>query len=53
MAFERLNSGDLLDNLRRETHNTVSDVNLMKQAVKFNDFNLPIEQLGTFLAFAQ
>ena len=53
IAFERLNKGDLLENLRKETHGTVSDIELMKQAVKFNDFNLPMEEMGTFLAFAQ
>ncbi|MEE1004879.1 MAG: hypothetical protein UH685_06035 [Bacteroidaceae bacterium] len=52
-AFERLGRGDLLDGLRRATHNTVSDFELMKAAVQFNDFNLPLEQLGTMLAFAQ
>lgn len=53
IAFERLNQGDLLENLRRETHNTVTDIELMKQAVKFNDFKLNINELGTLLAFAQ
>lgn len=52
-AFERLGRGDLLDGLRQATHNTVSDFELMKAAVQFNDFNLPLEQLGTMLAFAQ
>lgn len=53
LAFERLNKGDLLDNLRKETHGTVTDLELMKQAVKFNDFNLNLDQMGSFLAFAQ
>lgn len=53
LAFERLNKGDLLENLRKETHGTVTDIELMKQAVKFNDFKLDIDQMGTFLAFAQ
>ena len=35
LAFERLDRPDLLDNLRQATHNTVSDIELMKQAVKF------------------
>ena len=52
-AFERLNKPGLLDNLRQATHNTVSDLELMKQAVKFDNFNLSLEQMGTFLAFAQ
>lgn len=53
IAFERLGRGDILDGLREATHGTVTDLELMKAAVKFNDFNLPIEELGTMLAFAQ
>ena len=53
LAFDRLNKPDLLDNLNRATHNTISNLELMKQAVKFKDFNLNIEQMGTYLAFAQ
>lgn len=52
-AFERLNQPNLLANLRETTHNTVSDFELMKAAVKFNDFKLPLDELGTMLAFAQ
>lgn len=52
-AFERLNQPGLLDNLREATHNTVNDLELMKQAVKFDNFNLSLDQMGTFLAFAQ
>lgn len=53
MAFSRLGRGDLLEGLREATHNTVSDLELMKAAVKFDDFNLSLEELGTMLAFAQ
>lgn len=53
IAFERLGRGDLLDGLREATHGTVTDLELMKAAVKFNDFKLPVEELGTMLAFAQ
>ena len=53
IAFRRLGRGDILDGLREATHNTVSDLELMKAAVKFNDFKLPVEELGTMLAFAQ
>ena len=52
-AFERLGRGDILAGLREATHGTVTDLELMKAAVKFNDFNLPLEELGTMLAFAQ
>lgn len=53
IAFERLGRGDILQGLREATHGTVSDLELMKAAVKFNDFKLPVEELGTMLAFAQ
>ena len=53
MAFERLNRPDLLSNLKEATHGTVSELELMKAAVQFNDFKLPVEQLGTMLEFAQ
>ena len=53
VAFERLGRGDILDGLRQATHGTVTDIELMKAAVKFNDFKLPLEELGTMLAFAQ
>jgi hypothetical protein len=53
IAFERLGRGDILQGLRDATHGTVTDIELMKAAVKFNDFKLPLEELGTMLAFAQ
>ena len=53
IAFERLGRGDLLDGLRDATHGTVSDFELMKAAVKFDDFKLPLDELGTMLSFAQ
>ena len=52
-AFSRLNQPNLLNNLREATHGTVNDLELMKQAVKFDNFNLSLEQMGSFLAFAQ
>ena len=52
-AFSRLNQPNLLNNLREATHGTVNDLELMKQAVKFDNFNLSLEQMGTMLAFAQ
>ena len=52
-AFDRIDKPDLLQNLREATHNTVSDLELMKNAVKFDNFNLSLDQMGTFLAFAQ
>ena len=52
-AFKRLDQPNLLNNLREATHGTVNDLELMKQAVKFDNFNLSLEQMGSFLAFAQ
>ena len=53
LAFDRLNQPDLLDRLKEATHGTVSEVELMKQAIKFDNFKLPLEDLATYLAFAQ
>lgn len=53
MAFDKLDDPTLLDALKEATHGTVSELELMKAAVKFDDFKLPVEQLGTLLAFAQ
>lgn len=52
-AFARLNKPGLLDNLKEATHGTVSELELMKAAVKFEDFKLPVEELGVLLSFAQ
>ena len=52
-AFKRLDQPGLLDNLREATHGTVNDLELMKQAVKFDNFNLSLKEMGTMLAFAQ
>lgn len=53
LAFERINRPDLLDKLKEATHGTVSELELMRQAVKFKDFNLNLDEMGTMLAFAQ
>lgn len=53
IAFERLNQPGLLDRLKEATHGTVSEVELMKQAIQFENFKLPLEDLATYLAFAQ
>ena len=53
IAFERLNRPGLLDNLKEATHGTVSEIELMKQAIQFDNFKLPLEDLATYLAFAQ
>ena len=53
IAFERLGRGDILQGLREATHGTVTDLELMKAAVKFDDFKLPLDELGILLQFAQ
>lgn len=52
-AFNQLNRPDLLDGLRKATKNTVTDIELMKAAVKARDFRIPLEDLGKYLSFAQ
>lgn len=52
-AFQQLDQPGLLQNLRRATHGTVTDLELMKAAVQANDFRLPLDQLGKYLEFAQ
>ena len=53
IAFKRIDKPGLLANLRKETHGTINGMQLMQQAVKFANFDLPVEQLGKLLAFAQ
>lgn len=53
MAFNRLNKPGLLTNLQTATRDMVSDFDLMKAAVRANNFQIPLEQLGTLLEFAQ
>jgi hypothetical protein len=52
-AFARLNSPTLLSDLRKATKGTVSDLELMKQAVSYNNFGLPLSEMGKLLTFAQ
>lgn len=52
-AFNRLNNPGLLDELRKATQGTVSDLSLMQVAVKANNFKIPLDQLGKLLKFAQ
>lgn len=52
-AFDRLNKPGLLNNLREATRGTVSDFELMKTAVNASNFQVPLERLGSLLAFAR
>lgn len=51
-AFGKINDPRLLDNLRKATRGTVSDIELMKAAVKAKNFKVPLEKLATFFEFA-
>ena len=52
-AFEKIGTADYLQELRSASKNTVSDIELMKAAVKAKDFRIPLEDLGKYLSFAQ
>lgn len=52
-AFRSLNRPDLLDNLRKATKGTVDDLTLMQNAVKAQNFKIPIENLAGYFEFAR
>ena len=53
-AFSRLDSdGTLLEKLRTATKGTVSDLELMKATVLGNDLQIPLQDIGKYLQFAQ
>lgn len=52
-AFRQMDDGTILDNLRKATKGTVTDLDLMKASVKAKDFRIPLENLGKYLQFAQ
>jgi hypothetical protein len=52
-AFNKLNSPDLLNNLREATRGTVADIDLMSAAVRANNFQISLEALPKYFAFAQ
>ena len=51
-AFESLDKPGLLDDLKRATRGTVTEVDLMRQAVRAKNFKVPLSQLATFFEFA-
>ena len=51
-AFDRLNRPNLLANLRKATRGTVTDLVLMQQAVRAQNFQVPLEKLASFFEFA-
>lgn len=52
IAFNRLNSPDLLNKLQVATRDTVADLVLMQKAVQAKNFKIPLEQLATYFEFA-
>lgn len=52
-AFNRIPQATLLMNqLRKATHGTVTDLELMQKALTAQNFRIPLEKLGTLLEFA-
>jgi hypothetical protein len=52
-AFARIGSPQLLNGLRKATRGTVTDLQLMQNAVKASNFQIPLEQLANMFKFAQ
>ncbi|PVY43258.1 hypothetical protein [Pontibacter virosus] len=53
LAFARIGSREQMQKLREQTKGTVSDLQLMQSAVKASNFKIPLDTLGSGLAFAQ
>ncbi len=52
-AFAKIgNTAGLLEKLRTASRGLISDLDLERIAVKANNANIPLEKMGTFLAFA-
>jgi hypothetical protein len=51
-AFERINGGRYLDEMKQATAGTVSELELMKRAVSANNLGIPIENLASLFEFA-
>ncbi len=51
-AFSRIGDSKGLAKLRAETRGFVSDLDLQRLTVKAENFNIPLEKMGTLLAFA-
>ena len=51
-AFAKLDDPKLLDDLRAATRGMVSDLELMRQAVRAKNFAIPLKDLATFFEFA-
>lgn len=52
-AFDKLNDPGLLTQLQVATKGTINNLELMRSAVEFDNFKLPLDKLGTLLKFIQ
>ncbi|KAA6348655.1 hypothetical protein EZS27_003888 [termite gut metagenome] len=52
-AFDKIADIGTLQSLRKETKGLISDLDLYSATVNANNFNVPIDKLGTLLKFAQ
>jgi hypothetical protein len=52
-AFNRIANRDYLKSLRDQTKGLISDFTLMQSSVRAENFNIPLNQLGKMLEFAQ
>lgn len=52
-AFNRISTPETLSELRAATKGTVNDLELMKSAVRAENFQIPLKQLATYLQFAK
>lgn len=52
-AFKRIGNPALLEGLRNAVRGTVSDVELMKQAVRASNFKIPLDKLASLFEFAR
>jgi hypothetical protein len=52
-AFNRISKPGLLRDLRDATRGTVSDLELMKQAVRADNFQIPLESMASLFEFAR
>lgn len=53
MAFKALNDPNLLSNLKSAVSGTVTELNLMKAAVRADSLGIPLKQLSTYFEFAE
>lgn len=51
-SFDKLNQPGLLDEMKKATLGTISELELMKKAMTAKEFNLPMERMGSMMQFA-